>query len=224
MSVSPTSTVRRSSGRGIVENNFIGEGQMTTALKCICLASAIATAALPAAATPTIVHPASGKLAIILAQNLPPQLQNFYGQVLQQLQQQYRQQSQQQNQQQYQQQAPQYAPPTPQYPQAGQQSTQLPWQQSQQYPQNAPQPSQGLTEDQARMLLMQRSMQFGGIFRPAMDDWMRSPSGGSGGQDQCAQQYSDYGAQQACRAGDGWAADRLQNKQESGSEHDWYNR
>jgi len=84
---------------------------------------------------------------------------------------------------------------------------------------------QGMSDAEARMriMLLRRSMQFGGIFRPAMDDWMSSSSASSGGSGRCGS-YSDYAAQQACKSGNGWAADRLQNKQSNGAERDWYNR
>lgn len=39
----------------------------------------------------------------------------------------------------------------------------------------------------------------------------------------CAR-YTDNAAIQACKAGDMWAADRLQQKRSHGSERDWYNR
>ena len=45
------------------------------------------------------------------------------------------------------------------------------------------QQGQGMSDAELRMrmMLLQRSMGFGGIFRPAMDDSMRSPSAPSGG-------------------------------------------
>jgi hypothetical protein len=88
------------------------------------------------------------------------------------------------------------------------------------HPARAQQSQQGMSDAEARMriMLLQRSMQFGGIFRPAMDDWMRSPPA-----DRCSG-YSDSAAKQACKSGNGWAADRLQNKQSNPAERDWYNR
>ena len=70
------------------------------------------------------------------------------------------------------------------------------------------------------MKLMQRSMGFGGIFGPLI-----APLGKGGGSpsDKCAH-YTEYAARQACKAGDGWAADRLERKESSPSERDWYNR
>lgn len=88
------------------------------------------------------------------------------------------------------------------------------------------QPQQGQMSDaeaRMRIMLLQRSMGFGGIFRPAMDDWMRSPSAPAGGGGNCGG-YSDYAAKQACKSGDGWAADRLQQRRSTGAERDWYNR
>jgi hypothetical protein len=94
-----------------------------------------------------------------------------------------------------------------------------------------PQPAPGQMSDaelRMRMMLMQRSMGFGGIFRPIMDDWMRSPSappsgGGSSGGNNCSG-YSDPAARSACGSGHLWSADRLQNNRSSGAERDWYNR
>jgi hypothetical protein len=75
-------------------------------------------------------------------------------------------------------------------------------------------------ELELRMKLMQKSMGFGGIFAPLI-----APLGKGGGSpsDGCAR-YKEYAARQACKAGDGWAADRLERKESSGSERDWYNR
>jgi hypothetical protein len=83
------------------------------------------------------------------------------------------------------------------------------------------QPSQA--ELQMRAALLQRSMGFGGIFGPTIKGFTQG-GGGSSKSDQCASRYSEYAAQQAYRSGHGWAADRLQNHQSSGSEYDWYNR
>ncbi len=71
------------------------------------------------------------------------------------------------------------------------------------------------------MMLMQRSMGFGGIFGPLIAPLNKS--GGGSKQDECGQ-YTDYAACQAHKAGDGWAADRLQNHQSTPAERDWYNR
>ncbi len=83
-------------------------------------------------------------------------------------------------------------------------------------------PSSGMSEAelQLRLELMQRSMGFGGIFGPALQDWLNAPSApdhGCGG-------YTDYAARQACGAGDRWAADRLQQDRSTSEERDWYNR
>jgi hypothetical protein len=95
--------------------------------------------------------------------------------------------------------------------------------------------SGGMTEEQFRQMLQQRSTGFGGIFAPML----QGGGGGGGGavapagraaspqaqrEQQCANRYSDYAARQACKNGDLWAADRLQNKRSTGSERDWYNR
>lgn len=77
---------------------------------------------------------------------------------------------------------------------------------------------QGMTEDELRMKLLQKSMRFGGIFGPLVDE-LNKP----GKPDECGR-YTDYGACQAYKAGDGWAADRLQRHEASPSERDWYDR
>jgi hypothetical protein len=93
----------------------------------------------------------------------------------------------------------------------------------------APEPG-GMTEEQFRQMLQQRSRGFGGIFAPMLQGGggTAPPASSGGGQSsrdqQCANRYSDYAARQACKNGDLWAADRLQNKRSSGSERDWYNR
>lgn len=74
-------------------------------------------------------------------------------------------------------------------------------------------------EAQMRMMLMQRSMGFGGIFGPALNQWANTPR-----QSDPCDAYSDYAACQAHKNGDDWAAERLQNNQSSGAERDWYNR
>jgi hypothetical protein len=96
--------------------------------------------------------------------------------------------------------------------------------------------SGGMTEEQFRQMLQQRSTGFGGIFGPMLQGGGGSGGGGSVApagraaspqaqrEQQCANRYSDYAARQACKNGDLWAADRLQNKRSSGSERDWYNR
>ncbi len=77
---------------------------------------------------------------------------------------------------------------------------------------------QGMTEDELRLHLMQKSMRFGGIFGPLID-----PLNKPGTRDECGG-YTDHAACQAYKAGDGWAAERLQRKQANPSERDWYNR
>jgi hypothetical protein len=75
-------------------------------------------------------------------------------------------------------------------------------------------------ELQMRLMLLQQSMGFGGIFGPMLNG-LRSGGGSSG--NGCGS-YTDYAACQAYKAGDGWAADRLQRKQSNGVERSWYNR
>jgi hypothetical protein len=90
---------------------------------------------------------------------------------------------------------------------------------SQQANPNAGGPSEA--ELKLRMMLMQRSMGFGGIFGPLIAPL--NQGGGSSKQNECGH-YTDYAACQAYKAGDGWAADRLQNHRSTPSERDWYNR
>ena len=88
-----------------------------------------------------------------------------------------------------------------------------------------------LDERSLREALRKRSSGFGGIFAP----FLKGLGGGSGsgrpsptGKDaaaaRCDRRYTDHAARQACRAGDLWGADRLQNKRSRGSERDWYGR
>jgi hypothetical protein len=64
-------------------------------------------------------------------------------------------------------------------------------------------------------------MGFGGIFGPMLNGLRGNGSSG----DDCARHgYTDYAACQAYKAGNGWAADRLQRKQSNGAERSWYNR
>jgi hypothetical protein len=78
-------------------------------------------------------------------------------------------------------------------------------------------PSQA--EMRLRLELMQRSLGFGGIFGPALRDWVDTPPRDDG----CGP-YTDYAACQAHRAGDDWAAERLQQRRSTGAERDWYSR
>jgi tetratricopeptide (TPR) repeat protein len=66
--------------------------------------------------------------------------------------------------------------------------------------------------------MMQRMFAGGGGF---MGLGGGGSSGGSHAAPSC--QYSSYAACNAARNGDLWAADRIENHTESGSEHDWYN-
>jgi hypothetical protein len=104
--------------------------------------------------------------------------------------------------------SPQYQqPPYPQPPQQRQQS------------------AQGAAAERAfRQNLMMHSLGFGGIFGPGLKKWANTPSKPSGGGNSRCGGYNEYAAQQACKNGDGWAADRLENHESSGSEKDWYNR
>lgn len=85
--------------------------------------------------------------------------------------------------------------------------------------------SQGMSEEEARlrMLLLQRSQGFGGIFSPLMQGLKQGGGKGRSSGNDCGP-YTDYAACQAYKAGDGWAADRLQNRRSNPSERDWYNR
>jgi hypothetical protein len=77
------------------------------------------------------------------------------------------------------------------------------------------------TERRLRMMLLQRSMGFGGIFAPTINGMMKGGSPDNG----CKRNgYSDYAACQAYKSGNGWAADRLQRHESNGAERDWYNR
>jgi hypothetical protein len=91
-----------------------------------------------------------------------------------------------------------------------------------QYPSQYPQQQspQGAAAEQAfRRNLMMHSMGFGGIFGPALKKWVNTPSKA----DRCAD-YTEFAAKQACKAGDGWAADRLRDHQSTPEEKDWYDR
>ena len=83
----------------------------------------------------------------------------------------------------------------------------------------------GMSEEELRLRieLLQRSLGFGGIFGPALQDWLNSPSAPPAQSDPCGH-YADYAARQACGAGDLWAADRIQEDRASPAERDWYNR
>jgi hypothetical protein len=83
----------------------------------------------------------------------------------------------------------------------------------------------GMSEEELRLRieLLQRSLGFGGIFGPALQDWLNSPSAPPAQGDPCGH-YADYAARQACGAGDLWAADRIQEDRASPEERDWYNR
>jgi hypothetical protein len=116
-------------------------------------------------------------------------------------------------------------PPQPRWNQPPQPQANAQQQPSQNQP--TQQSAEGARAEQAfrNALVMQGiSGGFGGIFGPGLKKWVNTPSApSSGGGDQCGG-YSDYGAKQACKNGDGWAANRLQNNESDGSEHDWYNR
>lgn len=78
-------------------------------------------------------------------------------------------------------------------------------------------------EVRMRMMLLQRSQGFGGIFAPLMQGLKQGGGGGKGSAKDCGP-YTDYAACQAYKAGDGWAADRLQNRKSTPAERDWYDR
>ena len=103
--------------------------------------------------------------------------------------------------------APAFAQNWPGYPPPQQGATQ---------PQRSP---SGMSEAELRlrMALMQRSMGFGGIFAPMIKN-MTKPSPA----DHRCDNYSDYGACQAAKNGQYWAADRLQNHQSDPSEKSWW--
>jgi hypothetical protein len=87
-------------------------------------------------------------------------------------------------------------------------------------------PSQGMSEEELRLRieLLQRSMGFGGIFGPALQDWLNSPSAPAGdGPDECGH-YAEYAARQACGVGDLWGADRIEQGRATPEERAWYDR
>ena len=88
-------------------------------------------------------------------------------------------------------------------------------------------PGQGMSEEELRLRieLLQRSMGFGGIFGPALQDWLNSPSAPvqDAGPDECAH-YNEYAARQACGNGDLWGADRIEQGRASEAERAWYDR
>ena len=92
-------------------------------------------------------------------------------------------------------------------------------------PQQEQEAPPGMSEQEAQMraALMQHGLGFGGIFGPALQNWLNSPSAPAAEDDACSG-YSDYAAHQACGNGDLWAADRLQQDQSPSAERDWYNR
>ena len=74
-------------------------------------------------------------------------------------------------------------------------------------------------ERRFRMMLVQRSMGFGGIFGGLI-----APLNKPGAPHKSCGAYSDHAACSAYRNGDNWAADRLQQKRSTPSERDWYGR
>ena len=79
-------------------------------------------------------------------------------------------------------------------------------------------------ERRMRIMLLQRSMGFGGIFGPLIAPLNRPGAPRSAPTQKSCGSYSDNAACQAMRNGDRWAADRLQNKRSTPAERDWYNR
>jgi hypothetical protein len=92
-------------------------------------------------------------------------------------------------------------------------------------------PTQGMSEEELRLRieLLKRSMGFGGIFGPALQDWLNAPSApttessDSSAPDDCAH-YNEYAARQACASGDLWGADRIEEGRASQEERAWYDR
>ena len=74
-----------------------------------------------------------------------------------------------------------------------------------------------------RIELLQRSLGFGGIFGPALQDWANTPSAPASGPDECAH-YDEYAARRACANGDLWGADRIEQGRASPEERAWYDR
>jgi hypothetical protein len=90
----------------------------------------------------------------------------------------------------------------------------------------APPDPQGMSEEELRLRieLLERSMGFGGIFGPALQDWLNAPSAPAGdAPDECAH-YSEYAARQACGVGDLWGADRIEQGRATPEERAWYDR
>jgi hypothetical protein len=87
-------------------------------------------------------------------------------------------------------------------------------------------PDPGMSEEELRLRieLLQRSMGFGGIFGPALQDWLNTPSAPAGdGPDECGH-YAEYAARQACGVGDLWGADRIEQGRATPEERAWYDR
>jgi hypothetical protein len=88
----------------------------------------------------------------------------------------------------------------------------------------APPAQQGMSEEELRLRieLLKRSMGFGGIFGPALQDWLNAPSAPAGdAPDECAH-YNEYAARRACAVGDLWGADRIEQGRASPEERAWY--
>nr|WP_294509944.1 hypothetical protein [uncultured Rhodopila sp.] len=166
----------------------------------------------------------------ILAQNgAQPYPFNAWAPTLQQLLQQQQQQQRQQQIQQQQQAQLQRQQQQAQLQQQRLQQLQRQQAQQQQQPQQQATRQQSAQGAQAEALfrqkLLMQSMGFGGIFSAPLKKWVNTPSKpSSGGSDECGNNYSEYSAQQACKSGNGWAADRLQNHESDGAEKDWYDR
>ena len=92
-------------------------------------------------------------------------------------------------------------------------------------------PAQEMSEEELRLRieLLKRSLGFGGIFGPALQDWMNAPPApqpgpsGSSDPDNCSR-YTEYAARQACGSGDLWGADRIEDGRASAEERAWYDR
>jgi hypothetical protein len=87
-------------------------------------------------------------------------------------------------------------------------------------------PNAQMSEEELRLRieLLQRSMGFGGIFGPALQDWLNAPSAPPAAASDACGRYTEHAARQACGAGDLWAADRIEDDRASPEERDWYGR
>lgn len=91
----------------------------------------------------------------------------------------------------------------------------------------APPQEPAMSEEELRLRveLLRRSMGFGGLFGPGLQDWLNQPSApaGSSAPDECGR-YNEHAARQACGVGDLWGADRIEQGRASEEERAWYDR